>query len=118
MASKKVSKPNIAKGTRQRKAKLTPAVRSISKPKETAKTRPLTIAGSDVSGRGGTLLKAESDVDILAVDENHLERSKNKSSGFNAGVAISYGSSGFVFGVTAGGNVAKGYGNGESQTDK
>ena len=44
--------------------------------------------GSDVSGKGGTYLKAEGDVNILAVDENHLERSKNKSSGFNAGVAV------------------------------
>ncbi|XTV75910.1 hemagglutinin repeat-containing protein [Bibersteinia trehalosi] len=79
------------------------------------KNSTLTIAGSDVSGKGGTHLKAEGGVNMLAVDENHLERSKNKSSGFNAGVAISYGSSGFAFGVTAGGNVAKGYGNGESQ---
>ncbi|MDY4594629.1 MAG: hemagglutinin repeat-containing protein [[Pasteurella] aerogenes] len=79
------------------------------------KNSTLTIAGSDVSGKGGTHLKAEGDVNILAVDENHLECSKNKSSGFNAGVAISYGSSGFAFGVTTGGNVAKGYGNGESQ---
>ncbi|WP_176669977.1 hemagglutinin repeat-containing protein [Mannheimia granulomatis] len=82
------------------------------------KNSTLTIAGRDVSGKGGTHLKAEGDVNILAVDENHLERSKNKSSGFNARVAISYGSSGFAFGVTAGGNVAKGYGNGESQADK
>ncbi|AHG84276.1 Large exoprotein involved in heme utilizationor adhesion [Bibersteinia trehalosi USDA-ARS-USMARC-189] len=80
-----------------------------------SKNSTLTIAGSDVSGKGGTHLKAEGGVNMLAVDENHLERSKNKSSGFNAGVAISYGSSGFAFGVTAGGNVAKGYGNGESQ---
>ncbi|WP_231882691.1 hemagglutinin repeat-containing protein [Bibersteinia trehalosi] len=79
------------------------------------KNSTLTIAGSDVSGKGGTHLKGEGGVNMLAVDENHLERSKNKSSGFNAGVAISYGSSGFAFGVTAGGNVAKGYGNGESQ---
>ncbi|MGX3022345.1 hemagglutinin repeat-containing protein, partial [Ursidibacter sp. B-7004-1] len=62
-----------------------------------------------------THLNAEGEVNILAVDENHLEQSKNKSQGFNAGVAISYGSSGFAFGVTAGGNIAKGYGNGESQ---
>ncbi|MDW1149116.1 hemagglutinin repeat-containing protein [Mannheimia haemolytica] len=79
------------------------------------KNSTLTIAASDVSGKGGTHLKAEGGVNMLAVDENHLERSQNKSSGFNAGVAISYGSSGFAFGVTAGGNVAKGYGNGESQ---
>ncbi|WP_165888222.1 hemagglutinin repeat-containing protein [Mannheimia granulomatis] len=76
----------------------------------------LTIAGSDVSGKGGTHLKAEGDVNILAVDENHLERSKNKSSGFNAGVAVQFGGAGSAtLGVTAGGNVAKGYGNGESR---
>ena len=85
------------------------------KTKGGGKESTLTIVGSDVSGKGGTHLKAEGDVNILAVDENHLERSKNKSSGSNAGVAIGYGSSGFAFGVTAGGNVAKGYGNGESR---
>ncbi len=74
----------------------------------------LTIEGADVSGQGGTHLKAEGNVNILAADENHLERSKNKSSGFNVGVAIQFGN-GIAAGVTAGGNVAKGYGNGESQ---
>ncbi len=74
----------------------------------------LTIEGADVSGQGGTHLKAEGNVNILAADENHLERSKNKSSGFNVGVAIQIGG-GLSAGITAGGNVAKGYGNGESQ---
>ncbi|MDO9852191.1 hemagglutinin repeat-containing protein, partial [Glaesserella parasuis] len=74
----------------------------------------LTIEGADVSGQGGTHLKADGDVNILAADENHLERSKNKSSGFNVGVAIQIGG-GLSAGITAGGNVAKGYGNGESQ---
>ncbi len=74
----------------------------------------LTIEGADVSGQGGTHLKAEGDVNILAADENHLERSKNKSGGFNVGVAIQFGN-GIAAGITAGGNVVKGYGNGESQ---
>ncbi|MDY3124071.1 MAG: hemagglutinin repeat-containing protein [[Actinobacillus] rossii] len=74
----------------------------------------LTIEGADVSGQAGTHLKAEGDVNILAADENHLGRSKNKSSGFNVGVAIQIGN-GIAAGITAGGNVAKGYGNGESQ---
>ncbi|MDO9852217.1 hemagglutinin repeat-containing protein, partial [Glaesserella parasuis] len=74
----------------------------------------LTIEGADVSGQGGTHLKAEGNVNILAADEKHLERSKNKSSGFNVGVAIQIGN-GIAAGITAGGNVAKGYGNGESQ---
>lgn len=79
------------------------------------KDSTITIAGSDVSGKAGTKLSAEGGVNVVAVDENHLERSKNSASGFNTGVAVSYGSGGFAMGVTAGGNVAKGYGNGESQ---
>jgi len=74
----------------------------------------LTITGSDVSGRAGTHLKSDSNINILAADENHLERSKNKSTGFNIGVAIQFGND-VSAGITAGGNVAKGYGNGESQ---
>ena len=74
----------------------------------------LTITGSDVSGRAGTHLKSDGNINILAADENHLERSKNKSTGFNIGVAIQFGND-VSAGITAGGNVAKGYGNGESQ---
>ncbi|WP_439328534.1 hemagglutinin repeat-containing protein, partial [Lonepinella sp. BR2357] len=81
----------------------------------TEKNDDLTIMGSDVSGNQGTHLSSQNNVNILAMDENHHERSKNKSSGWNAGVAVSYGQSGFSFGVTAGGNVAKGYGNGDSK---
>ncbi|VEI44950.1 Uncharacterised protein [Actinobacillus equuli] len=36
----------------------------------------LIIAGSDVSGQAGTHLKADGKVNIEAIDENHLERSK------------------------------------------
>ncbi|MEG9482403.1 hemagglutinin repeat-containing protein [Mannheimia sp. HC-2023] len=76
----------------------------------------LNVIGSDVGGKGGTKLSSEGDVNILAIDENHLERSENKSGGFNAGVAVQFGGTGSPsFGVTAGGNTAKGYGNGESQ---
>ncbi|VEB25635.1 heme utilization or adhesion protein [Actinobacillus lignieresii] len=74
----------------------------------------ITISGADLSGQVGTHLKADGKVNIEAIDENHLERSKNKSSGFSAGVGIQFGD-GITAGVTAGGNVAKGYGNGESQ---
>ncbi|SUT87953.1 heme utilization or adhesion protein [[Actinobacillus] rossii] len=72
------------------------------------------ILGSDVSGQAGAHLKADGDINIQAVDENHLERSKNKSSGFNIGVGIQLGQE-MAAGLTVGGNVAKGYGNGESQ---
>lgn len=104
-----------SEGNKSEKSQINAGGKLNIKTKGGGKESTLTIVGSDVSGKGGTHLKAEGDVNILAVDENHLERSKNKSSGFNAGVAIGHGSSGFAFGVTAGGNVAKGYGNGESQ---
>ncbi|OOF78827.1 hemagglutinin repeat-containing protein [Rodentibacter caecimuris] len=74
----------------------------------------LDIVGSDVLGQQGTHLKSEGSLNIAAADENHLERSKNKSSGFNVGAAIQFGN-GISVGITAGGNVAKGYGNGDSQ---
>ena len=104
-----------SEGNKSEKSQINAGGKLNIKTKGGGKESTLTIVGSDVSGKGGTHLKAEGDVNILAVDENHLERSKNKSSGFNAGVAIGHGSSGFAFGVTAGGNVAKGYGNGESR---
>ncbi|MGX2949229.1 hemagglutinin repeat-containing protein [Frederiksenia canicola] len=104
-----------SKGSTVEKGAINAGGKATIRTEGAGKASHITIAGTDVAGKGGTTLSAEGDVNIVAVDENHLERSKNKSSGFNAGVAISYGSSGFAFGVTAGGNVAKGYGNGESQ---
>ncbi len=59
----------------------------------------LSITGSDVVGLGGTHLKADGNINIEAADENHLERSNNKSSGF-----------------TAAANYGKGYGNGDEVT--
>ncbi|WP_218638494.1 hemagglutinin repeat-containing protein [Histophilus somni] len=74
------------------------------------------IVGSDVSGQQGTLLQAEDEINVLTAKQTHQERSQNKSAGFNAGVAVSYGSNGLAFGFTAGGNYGKGYGNGDETT--
>ncbi|WP_165773154.1 hemagglutinin repeat-containing protein [Conservatibacter flavescens] len=79
------------------------------------KDSTLTIAGADIGGQQGTKLKAEGNIDVLAVDENHLERSTNKSSGFNVGVAIAF-QNGVSAGITAGANVAKGNGNGNGDS--
>ncbi|MDG6881149.1 Filamentous hemagglutinin [Phocoenobacter uteri] len=80
------------------------------------KTSNINIVGSDVSGIKGTQLLAENEVNVLAKSQTHQERSSNKSQGWNAGVAVSYGSDGFAMGVTAGGNYGKGYGNGDEQS--
>ncbi|PIT46040.1 hypothetical protein BHC51_07285 [Snodgrassella alvi] len=73
----------------------------------------INIIGSDVSGNQGTHLQADNQINLLAAEQSHSERSKNSSSGWNAGVAISYGSGGASFGVTAGANRGKGHANGD-----
>ena len=75
----------------------------------------INIEGSDISGKEGSTLMADNQVNIKAVEQNHQERSTNKSSGFNAGVAIKV-SNGAVAGATLGGNYGKGYGNGDETT--
>ena len=75
----------------------------------------INIEGSDISGKQGTTLMADNQVNIKAAEQNHQERSTNKSSGFNAGVAIKV-SNGEAAGVTLGGNYGKGYGNGDETT--
>ena len=79
------------------------------------KASNITINGSDVSGKQGTFLGAENDINITAAEQTHKERSTNKSSGFNAGVAMKV-SNGAAVGATLGGNHGKGYGNGDETT--
>ena len=81
----------------------------------TGKDSNINIKGSDISGKQGTTLMADNQVNIKATEQNHQERSTNKSSGFNAGVAIKV-SNGAVAGATLGGNYGKGYGNGDETT--
>ena len=76
------------------------------------KNSDINIKGSDISGKQGTTLIADNQVNIKATEQNHQERSANKSSGFNAGVAIKV-SNGALAGATLGGNYGKGYGNGD-----
>ena len=79
------------------------------------KASNITIQGSDVSGKQGTFLGADNDINITAAEQTHKERSTNKSSGFNVGVAIKV-SNGAAVGATLGGNHGKGYGNGDETT--
>ena len=79
------------------------------------KASNITIHGSDVSGKQGTFLGADNDINITAAEQTHKERSTNKSSGFNAGMAMKV-SNGAVVGATLGGNHGKGYGNGDETT--
>ncbi|RPD83077.1 hemagglutinin, partial [Neisseria weixii] len=77
----------------------------------------LNITGSDAAGKKGTLLRAK-DIVLQSAEQHHSERSDNRSSGRNAGVALSYGQNGLAFGLTGGGNYGKGYGNGDGLTHR
>ena len=68
-----------------------------------------------MSGKQGTFLGADNDINITAAEQTHLERSTNKSSGFNVGVAVKFGN-GVAAGITVGGNRGKGYGNSDETT--
>ena len=74
------------------------------------------VQGSNISGTDATRLIADNNVILESAQNTSEEHSANKSSGWNAGVAISYGQNGLAFGVTAGGNVGKGKGEGTSVT--
>ena len=79
------------------------------------KASNITINGSDVSGKQGTVLGADNDINITAAEQTHKEHSTNKSSGFNVGVAVKFGN-GVAAGITVGGNRGKGYGNSDETT--
>ncbi|MGE8654479.1 MAG: hemagglutinin repeat-containing protein [Acinetobacter gandensis] len=69
----------------------------------------INIIGSDIVGMKGTHLATDNDINIKAAEQKTIEESSNKSSGWNAGVTVSNQTG---FGVTAGGNLGKGKGNG------
>ena len=77
----------------------------------------INITGSDVSGKAGTTLIADNHIKLQSAKQDGSEQSKNKSSGWNAGVAIQIGD-GISLGITAGGNLGKGKGQGESTTHR
>nr|WP_118780089.1 hemagglutinin repeat-containing protein [Neisseria lactamica] len=78
----------------------------------------INIAGSDVAGKAGTILIADKQIHLQSAEQSNTERSQNKSAGWNAGAAVSFGQGGWSLGVTAGGNVGKGHGNGDSITHR
>ncbi len=78
----------------------------------------INITGSDVSGKAGTGLIADKQIHLQSAEQSNTECSQNKSAGWNAGAAVSFGQGGWSLGFTAGGNVGKGYGNGDSVTQR
>ena len=78
----------------------------------------ISITGSDVAGKAGTILIADNDITLQSAEQSSSERSNNTSSGWNAGVKVAYENGSPVLGITAGGNLGKGHGNGDSITHR
>ena len=76
----------------------------------------LNIIGSNIAGSQTTILKADSDINILASASTNEQDSKNKSSGWNVGAVISVGAEGIGAGVSAGVNAGKGKSDGDGIT--
>ncbi|MBR7002884.1 MAG: hemagglutinin repeat-containing protein, partial [Neisseriaceae bacterium] len=83
----------------------------------TARDSNINIIGSDVSGRLQTDLTAKNNVNIQSFKQTHTNLSNNKSSGFNAGVAVKVGNS-MAVGFNASANYGKGKANGDSTTHR
>ena len=73
----------------------------------------INIIGSDVAGNRGTHLQADNEINLLAAEQSHSERSSNKSSGWNAGMNMGFGIGSSPLSLTAGANRGKGHGNGD-----
>ena len=73
----------------------------------------INIIGSDVAGNRGTHLQADNEINLLAAEQSHSERSSNKSSGWNAGMNMGFGIGSSPLSFTAGANRGKGHGNGD-----
>ncbi|BEU69854.1 hemagglutinin repeat-containing protein (plasmid) [Ralstonia pseudosolanacearum] len=72
----------------------------------------LTVQGSDIKGGGDVTLKADGDIDLLAArNASEMHRSSSSVSG-GVGVAVSLGSNGAAFGVTANASASRGKGEG------
>ncbi|WP_338809295.1 hemagglutinin repeat-containing protein [Neisseria leonii] len=83
-----------------------------------AEQSDINITGSDVAGKAGTLLIADHNINLQSAEQTGSERSKNQSQGWNAGAAVTFGQGSWSLGITAGGNIGRGYGNGDSLTHR
>ena len=102
-------------GNRAQAARMEAGKAVMLKAHGAGKDSDILIRGADIGGQQATYLSAENRVDIRSAEQQHQERSKNRQSGWNAGVALAF-NNGVSLGFTAGGNYGKGYGNGDEAT--
>lgn len=73
----------------------------------------ITVQGSQISAGRDLTLIAEDDINLLAAANTASVERSSKSSSAGVGVAITYGSDGFAFGITANASAARGNAEGD-----
>ncbi|WP_240619997.1 hemagglutinin repeat-containing protein [Cupriavidus neocaledonicus] len=76
----------------------------------------INVVGSDIQAGNNLVLKAENQVNLLAAANTAEQHSSNQSASGGVGIAVSYGSNGAAFGVTANASAARGKADGNDVT--
>ncbi|MCD6027636.1 MAG: filamentous hemagglutinin protein [Solimicrobium sp.] len=76
----------------------------------------LTIAGTDITAEKNTFFKADGNINLVAAQGSRAQNSRNSMSSAAIGVAATYGSEGFSYGLTANASVSRGNADGSDVT--
>ncbi|MFJ2990942.1 hemagglutinin repeat-containing protein [Collimonas sp. NPDC087041] len=77
----------------------------------------LNVIGSSISAGQNAVLKADGDINLKAAQSTDTQQSSSSSSSAAVGIAATYGSNGWAFGITASASGSKGNGNGTDLTN-
>ncbi|WP_293933755.1 hemagglutinin repeat-containing protein [Iodobacter sp.] len=77
------------------------------------KASQLNVLGSEINAKGNIKLKSDGDINLQSALDESEQHSKNSSSSWGAGVAITFGQGGASYGVTANGSLSRGHADGK-----
>ncbi|MDW5415713.1 hemagglutinin repeat-containing protein [Iodobacter sp. CM08] len=77
------------------------------------KASQLNVLGSEINAKGNIKLKSDGDINLQSALDESEQHSKNSSSSWGAGVAITFGQGGASYGVTANGSLSRGNADGK-----
>nr|WP_257722047.1 hemagglutinin repeat-containing protein [Janthinobacterium sp. B9-8] len=77
------------------------------------KASQLNVLGSEINAKGNIKLKSDGDINLQSALDESEQHSKNSSSSWGAGVAITMGQGGGSYGVTANGSLSRGQADGK-----
>ncbi|MDW5415711.1 hemagglutinin repeat-containing protein [Iodobacter sp. CM08] len=84
-----------------------------SKSESTTKSSSISHSGSTLNAKGNIKLKSDGDINLQSALDESEQHSKNSSSNWGAGVAITFGQGGASYDVTANGSLSRGHADGK-----